>query len=333
MKIALVSAKPYDRRFFDAANAELQTPHEITYLEPRLTAETAMVVSGHDAVCAFVNDELDAAVLHKLTEQGIRALAMRCAGYNNVDLTAAGELNLPIARVPAYSPFGVAEHALALMLTLNRKTHRAYNRVREGNFALEGLLGFEMRNQTVGVIGTGKIGEHAARLLAGVGCNILAYDIRENPAVTQLGGRYVDLPTLYAESDIITLHCPLLDATHHLINAESLAQMKPGVMLINTSRGALIDTQAVIEALKTGQLGYLGVDVYEEEAELFFEDRSSHILQDDTFARLTTFPNVLITGHQAFFTTHALTQIAQTTLQNLTAIQLGEPCENLVQPR
>ncbi len=326
MKVAVFSTKPYDRAFLSEANA--RHGHELTFFEPRLALETAVLAVGHDAVCAFVNDQLNASVLVALAGLGIRAVALRCAGFNNVDLEEAGRLGLAVVRVPAYSPHAVAEHAVALILALNRKLARANARVREGNFALDGLLGFDLHGRTAGIVGTGQIGAVVARILHGFGCRLLAFDPVRNPECAQLGVAYVDLPELLAASDIVTLHCPLLPQTRHLIDAEALARMRPGAMLINTSRGALLDTPTVIEALKSGHLGYLGLDVYEEEADLFFEDLSGRVLQDDVFARLLTFPNVLITGHQAFFTREALAAIAETTLANLDDVAAGRDCPN-----
>ena len=327
MNIAVFSTKPYDRMFLEAANAAYA--HELIYFEPRLTRETSALAAGFPAVCVFVNDQLDATVLAALARQGTRLIALRCAGFNNVDLAAAREVGLTVVRVPAYSPHAVAEHTLGLVLALNRKIHRAYARVREGNFALDGLLGFDLYGQTVGIVGTGQIGAVVARIMGGFGCRILAHDPFPNPECEALGTRYVALPELFADSDMITLHCPLTPQTRHLIDAQALQQMKPGVMLINTSRGALIDTPSVTEALKSGKIGYLGLDVYEEEADLFFEDLSSTVLQDDIFARLLTFPNVIITGHQAFFTRNALERIAETTLANITTFEqsLASPNE------
>lgn len=321
MRVAVFSPKPYDRTFLEAANAE--HAHELVFLEQRLTQQTTILASGFPAICVFVNDCVDAEVLASLHAGGTRLVALRCAGFNNVDLEAARRLEITVARVPAYSPYAVAEHTVGLMLTLNRKYHRAYNRVREGNFALEGLLGFDMHGKTVGIIGTGKIGAILARILTGFGCRVLAHDKYRNPEVTALGAEYVELEALFAASDIVTLHCPLTPETHHLINAATLEQMKPGVMLVNTGRGALIDTRAVVEALKSGKVGYLGLDVYEEESALFFEDRSFSVIQDDVFMRLLSFPNVVITGHQAFFTREALQNIAATTLENITAFESG----------
>ena len=324
MRIAVYSTKPYDRRYLDAANEAVGSPHEMTYLEPRLSSETARFAEGCDAACVFVNDDASRPALEALKQVGVRWVATRSAGYNHIDLDAAKEMGLGVARVPAYAPEGVAEHAVALMLALNRKIHRAYNRVREHNFSLEGLIGFQMHGRTVGVVGTGKIGAAAARILHGFGCQLLGYDVQENDELKQLGMRYVDLPELLRESDIITLHAPLTPETHHLINAETLQHCRDGAMLINTGRGGLVDTSALIDALKTGKLGSLGLDVYEEEDEFFFEDLSTSILQDDTFARLLTFPNVIITGHQAFFTEQAMDQIATETIDNFNRFGQGD---------
>jgi D-lactate dehydrogenase len=268
-------------------------------------------------------------VVQQLAAGGTQFVALRCAGFNQVDLPACQQAGIRVARVPAYSPYAVAEHTVGMMLTLNRKFHKAYNRVREGNFAIDSLLGFDMHGKTAGVVGTGKIGAITARILKGFGCEVLLYDVYENDACRQIG-RYVALDELLAQSDIITLHCPLTPQTHHVIDQAAIERMKPGVMLINTSRGALVDTHAVLNGLKSGRLGYLGLDVYEEEAELFFEDHSSHVIQDDTFMRLLTFPNVLITSHQAFFTNTALAEIARVTMTNLTAFERGETAPNEV---
>ncbi len=332
MKVAVVSAKSYDRQFLAAANQATGRPaaHELHFLEPRLTDETLAIANGYPAICAFVNDVLDGPILRHLHAGGLRHIALRCAGFNNVDLDVAEQLGIRVARVPAYSPFGVAEHTLALILTLNRKTHRAFNRVREGNFSLEGLLGFELRGKTAGVVGTGKIGAIVCRLLTAFGCKVLAVDQTPDPFLAAEGVQFVDLDTLFRKCDIISLHCPLTPQTHHLINAESIAKMKPGVMLINTGRGALVSAQAVTQGLKNGQIGYLGLDVYEEEADLFFEDLSGEVIQDDVFMRLVTFPNVIVTAHQAFFTQHALEEIARTTIANLSALERGEACANEV---
>jgi D-lactate dehydrogenase len=329
MKTAVFSTKSYDRQFLQPA-AE-KAGQELVFLEPRLTPETAVLARGFPAICSFVNDLLTGEVLRQLVEGGTKFVALRCAGFNQVDLEACRQHNVRVARVPAYSPFAVAEHAVGMMLTLNRKFHKAYNRVREGNFAIDSLLGFDMHGKTVGVIGTGKIGTITARILAGFGCKLLLYDVFENDDARSIG-TYVPLAELYAASDIITLHCPLTPDTQHVINQAAIDRMKRGVMLINTSRGALVDTQAVIAGLKSGRLGYLGLDVYEEEAELFFEDLSSRVIQDDTFMRLLTFPNVLITSHQAFFTATALEEIARVTMANLTAFERGEQSPNEVLP-
>lgn len=328
MKVAVFSTKPYDRTFLQAANSGHH--HQLTFLETRLTQETMSLAAGYEAVCVFVNDQLDETVLTHIAGSGTRLVALRCAGFNNVDLAAAEKLGVPVVRVPAYSPHAVAEHTVGLILTLNRNIHRAYNRVREGNFSLDGLLGSDLNNQTVGIIGTGQIGAVVAKIMHGFGCRLLAYDLYPNPALAQYNVQYVDLPEIFAQSDILTLHCPLTPDTHHLINAQALEQMKNGVMIINTSRGALLDTPAVIEALKAGKVGNLGLDVYEEEADLFFEDLSLSVIQDDVFSRLLTLPCVLVTGHQAFFTRNALEQIAATTLANLTAFERGEPLVNAV---
>ena len=328
MNVAVFSTKPYDRQFLGAANTA--TRHRLVFLEPRLTVETAALAAGFPAVCVFVNDRLDAPVLRKLQSGGARLIALRSAGFNHVDLAAAEQLGLTVMRVPAYSPHAVAEHTVGLILALNRKIHRAYARVREGNFSLDGLLGFDLNGRTVGIIGTGKIGSLVAKILHGFGCHLLAHDPQRNPDCGALGVRYVGLPALLAEAEIVTLHCPLMPETHHLIDVQALRQVTSGVMLINTSRGALVDTQAVIRALKSGKVGALGLDVYEEEADLFFEDLSNKVIQDDVFSRLLTFPNVLITGHQAFFTREALTRIADTTVANIADFEHGRPSQNIV---
>jgi D-lactate dehydrogenase len=327
MQVTIFSAKAYDRRFLEAANQAAR--HEFTFLEERLNLHTALLADGAPAVCLFVNDVCDGPVLERLASQGCRLVALRAAGFNNVDLKRAGEFGLRVVRVPAYSPYAVAEHALAMILALNRKIHRAYNRVREGNFSLDGLLGFDVHGKTAGIVGTGKIGLILARTLAAMGCRVLAYDLYPQPAFEEFGA-YVPLSELFAACDIISLHCPLTPETHHLINAAAISQMKPGVMLINTSRGGLIDTKAVIAGLKDRKIGYLGLDVYEQEADLFFENLSETIIQDDYFQRLLTFPNVLITGHQAYFTDTALRNIAETTIDNISAFERGEPLVNEV---
>lgn len=319
MRIAVFSTKPYDRRFFDQAN---QTQHELTYFDPQLTAETAPLAAGFEAVCAFVNDKLDAPVLQLLHGNGTRLIALRSAGFNNVDLPEAERLGMTVVRVPAYSPHAVAEHAVALVLSLNRMTFRAYNRVREGNFSLDGLLGFDLYGKTVGVVGTGKIGLIFADIMHGFGCKVLAADPYPSPDAKPFV-EYVSLEHLLETADIISLHCPLTPETDHLIDAEAIARMKDGVMVINTGRGRVIDTKAVIDSLKSGKIGRLGLDVYEEEEHLFFQDLSQRVISDDQFMRLTTFHNVLITGHQAFFTAEALTNIADTTIANITAFESG----------
>jgi D-lactate dehydrogenase len=314
MRIAVFSTRVYDRQFLEQANAA--AAHDLLFLETRLDADTAVAADGAHAVCAFVNDRLDAPTLQRLHALGVRLVLLRCSGFNHVDLHAAAALGLAVGRVPEYSPHAVAEHTAALVLTLNRKVHRAFARVREGNFALEGLLGFDLHGRTAGVVGAGRIGACFARIMAGFGCRVLVHDPRPDPALQALGARFVPLDELLGESDIVSLHCPLTPATHHLIDAAALARMKRGAMLVNTSRGGVIDTRAVIAALKRGQLGSLGLDVYEEEGDLFFRDLSGTVLQDDVFARLLTFPNVVVTAHQAFFTADALTAIAETTLDN-----------------
>jgi len=329
MKIAVFSTKPYDRQFLEAAN--IAHGHDLTYFEPRLNTETVPLADGFSGVCVFVNDLLDATVLSELNKHGTRLIALRCAGFNNVDLAAARELQMTVVRVPAYSPFAVAEHTAGLILSLNRGIHRAYNRVREGNFALDGLMGFDLHDRTVGIVGTGRIGCVVTRIMQGFGCHLLAYDPVQNPDCEALGARYVPLEELFANSDIITLHCPLTPNTHHLVDVKALRRMKDGVMLINTSRGALIDTAALIQWNKAGKVGSVGLDVYEEEEDVFFEDLSNHVIQDDILARLLTFPNVIITGHQAFFTREAVQNIADTTLGNITAYERGQidPINNL----
>jgi D-lactate dehydrogenase len=327
LKVAVFSTKRYDRQALDRANADR---HELRYLEPRLDETTVSLAHGCHAVCAFVNDTLDAPVLAALASAALRVVVLRCAGFNNVDLAAAHRLGFVVARVPAYSPHAVAEHTVALVLALNRNIHRAYNRVREGNFALDGLLGFDLHARTVGVVGTGKIGAEVVRIFKGFGCRVLAFDPYPGDACRALGAEFVGFDALLSASEIVTLHCPLTRENHHLIDGAALSKMKRGAMLINTSRGQLIDTRAVIDALKTRQLGYLGLDVYEEEGEIFFEDLSGTIIEDDVFTRLLTFPNVIITGHQGFFTREALDNIAATTIANLTEIETAGTCANAV---
>lgn len=328
MKIAVFSSKAYDRQFLTDANASYD--FEFTFFEPRLKHTTAPLANGYPIVCVFINDQVDRPTLEYLAAHGTTLIACRSAGYNNVDLATAAQLGIKVVRVPAYSPYAVAEHAAGLILTLNRKLYRAYNRVRDDNFALHGLLGFDLHGSTVGIIGTGKIGQCFAQIMHGFGCNLLAYDVAENSACVDLGVTYVDLPTLLGQSDIVSLHCPLLPSTYHLINAETLVYLKRGAMLINTSRGGLIHTRDVIDAIKAGTVGYLGIDVYEEEADLFFEDLSDTVIQDDTFQLLQSFPNVVITAHQAFFTRNALEAIAHTTLHNIATVMSDQPCANEV---
>jgi D-lactate dehydrogenase len=323
MRTILFSSQSYDRDSF--LTTDLPAGIELHFLAARLSLDTAALAEHHEVVCAFINDDLSAPVLERLAAGGTRLIALRSAGYNHVDLAAAKRLGLAVVRVPAYSPHAVAEHAVAL----NRRLHRAYNRTREGDFSLHGLTGFDLVGKTVGVVGTGQIGATFAKIMNGFGCRLLAYDPYPNPQVEALGARYLSLPQLLAESQIISLHCPLNEQSKHLINRESLAHMQPGAMLINTGRGGLVDTPALIDALKDGRLGYLGLDVYEEEAQLFFEDRSDLPLQDDVLARLLTFPNVIVTAHQAFLTREALGAIATTTLRNIAAWRAGTP-ENRV---
>lgn len=317
MQVAVFSSRPYDVAALEAAN--VGAGHVLAFHESRLALDTAALADGAEAVCAFVNDDLSAPVIARLAGLGIRLLALRSAGFNHVDIEAASRAGIAVGRVPAYSPHAVAEHAVAMILTLNRKTHRAFNRVREGNFELHGLLGFDLHGKTVGIVGTGLIGRVLARIMAGFGCRILAHDPFPHDDMVALGVSYVGTDELLAQSDIVTLQCPLTPETRHLIDDAAIARMKPGAMLVNTSRGAVVDTQAVIRGLKSGRIGSLGLDVYEEEEALFFEDFSDRFIADDVFARLLTFPNVLVTGHQAFFTAEALAGIAETTIANVTA--------------
>jgi D-lactate dehydrogenase len=321
MRVAVFSTRSYDQNFLERANHRGE--HDLVFLEPRLMPQTAPLAAGFKAICAFVNDRLDREVLQILQEGGTRFIALRSAGFNHVDLKAAAEFGIRIARVPAYSPHAVAEHAVALVLSLNRKVYRAYNRVRDANFALDGLLGFDLHGKTVGVVGTGKIGRIFSRIMKGFGCKVIALDPYPNEAAREYLD-YVSFDDLLGRSDVIALHLPLTPDSYHLIDAAAIARMKRGVMIINTSRGALVDTLAAIDGLKNGTIGYLGLDVYEEEEDLFFEDKSDSVLQDDVFSRLLTFPNVLVTGHQAFFTEEALRNIADATLGNLRAFETGE---------
>jgi D-lactate dehydrogenase len=325
MKVTVFNTKPYVEEFFTRANG--QFGHELVFLGEHLNANTTALAKGSRGICIFVNDTTDAAILEQLKAVGVELIALRCAGFNNVDLEAAEKLGISVVRVPAYSPYAVAEHTVGLILALNRRIYRAHTRVREGNFSLEGLMGFDLNGTPVGVIGTGKIGEIVLKILSGFGCELYAFDPNENPECVKLGVKYVSLDEIFQRCYIISLHCPLLPQTHHLIDEKAIEKMRDCVMLINTSRGALIDTRAVIQGLKSGRIGYLGLDVYEEEGDIFFEDLSNKIIQDDVFARLLLFPNVIVTGHQAFFTHNAVQAIAETTLSNITAFENGD-CQN-----
>lgn len=328
-RIAVFGTKSYDQRFFEQANA--QSLHQLTFFAAQMNLSTAVLAKGFPAICVFVNDELDEAVLTQLAAQGTRIVALRCAGYNNVDLAAAARLGIIVVRVPAYSPHAVAEFTIGLVLALDRHIHRAWARVRENNFALDGLIGRTLFGRTIGVIGTGRIGALVARTFKlGFGCDVLAYDIASNPELIAAGIRYVDRQDLMEQADIITLHCPLTPETHHIVNALAITAAKPEVMIINTSRGALIDTAALIDGLKSHKIGSVALDVYEQEADLFFKDLSSEIIDDDVFQRLLTFPNVLVTGHQAFLTEEALAAIAKATLENITDALAGKPLSNRI---
>lgn len=330
MKIAIYSTKSYDRKYIELINAKYN--FDLEFFDFILNESTARLAEHCEVVCIFVNDNGSRKVLEKLAALGVKIVALRCAGFNNVDLKAAQELGIQVVRVPAYSPEAVAEHTIGLMMTLNRRIHRAYQRTREANFSLEGLIGFNMHGRTVGVIGTGKIGIAVMRILKGFGMNIFAYDPFKNLVVEELGGQYVELDELYAKSHVITLHCPATPENYHLLNREAFAKMKDGVMIVNTSRGSLIDTQAAIDALKQRKIGALGMDVYENERDLFFEDKSNEVIQDDIFRRLSSCHNVLLTGHQAFLTEEALTNIADVTLSNVYKLKSGKECENIVLP-
>ena len=321
MKVAFFDTKPYDIPGFDHYAAESDL--EIKYFETRLNEDTVSLARGYDAVCVFVNDTVSAPVVDKLCEMGVKVLALRCAGFNNVDIRAC-QGRLPVYRVPAYSPYAVAEHAMALLLTINRRTHKAYIRTRDFNFSLQGLAGFDLHGKTVGIVGTGKIGRVFADICKGFGMNILAYD--KFPAKDS-GLHYVELPELFEKSDIISLHCPLTEETRHIIDAESIARMKKGVTIINTSRGALVNTEDLINGIKDKKVGAACLDVYEEEGDFFYEDFSGHIVQDDKLVRLIAMPNVIVTSHQAFLTQEALDSIANTTVDNLTRFFQGNPNE------
>ena len=324
MKTAFFSTKSYDIDYFEKYNST----HELQFFEAQLNIKTINLIDGHEAVCVFVNDDLNKDVITKLANKGVKLIALRCAGFNNVDLAAAKVNGIRVVRVPAYSPYAVAEHTVALILTLNRKTHKAYNRVRDANFSLNKLIGFDLHQKTVGVIGTGKIGRIFCEIMQGFGCNVIAFDPYPNSDLIAKGVDYQTLEVLLQTSDIISLHCPLTPETYHIIDAKAIQQMKKGVMLVNTSRGALIDTSAVIDALKSKQIGNLAIDVYEQEEALFFQDLSGEILEDETITRLMTFHNVLITAHQSFFTNEALVQIATTTLENLSDFEKDKELVN-----
>jgi len=329
MNVTFFSTQAYDRRSFDEHNRDYA--FNIKYLDVQLNEQTAALAKGADAVCAFVNDRINGTIMRHLSDAGVKVIALRCAGFNNVDLAAAKQFNLKVVRVPAYSPNAVAEHAVAMIMALNRKTHKAYNRIREQNFSLNGLLGFDLHGKTVGVIGTGNIGMVFCRIMLGFGCKVVAFDVQENEHLTASGVQYLPLNEVLSASNIISLHCPLNEHTRYIINQDSIEKMQEHVMLINTSRGGLIDTKAVVKGLKSGKIGSLGIDVYEQEEDLFFRDLSDTIIEDDVISRLSSFPNVLITAHQGFFTKEALAEIAETTLSNLKAFKNGEKLVNEIQ--
>ncbi len=321
MKVAVFSTKPYDQEYLERVNNHR---HELVFHEAQLNAQTALLAQGCQAVCCFVNDHLQREVLQQLAKLGIKLIALRCAGFNQVDIPVANQLGMTVARVPEYSPHAVAEHTLGLILMLNRHLHRAHYRVRENDYSLNGLIGFDLFQKTVAIIGTGRIGTVLAHIMLGMGCRVIACDPMPNPVLIKEGVEYMSPESLWPQADIVSLHCPLNADNYHLINMAVIAQMKEGVMLINTGRGGLIDTRAVITGLKAKKIGYLGLDVYEEEGDLFFEDNSNQLLQDDVFARLLTFSNVVITGHQAFFTREALTAISEITLDNISHFESGD---------
>ena len=327
--ITFYSTQPYDIESFDQINKNFG--FQLNYFEEILRSHNTHLAEGTKAVCIFVNDHCHAGIIEKLANEGVKIIALRSAGFNNVDLEAAKKFGITVVRVPAYSPEAVAEHAIAMILTLNRKIHKAYNRVREQNFSLKGLLGFDLYGKTIGIVGTGKIGIAFGRIMKGFGCELLAFDPYPNEELIENGVKYVELDELLNRSDIVSLHCPLIKDTQHMINKESLAKMKPGAMLVNTSRGGLVKTEDTIESLKKHHLGGLAIDVYEQEEKIFFRDLSTNIIQDDTLQRLMSFPNVLITAHQAFFTHEALEQIATTTLNNIKSFFDGEPV-NVLNP-
>jgi D-lactate dehydrogenase len=326
VKVAFFNTKPYDQEYFDRVNSA--GTHQIRYFSSHLDIKSTSLISDEKVVCAFINNNLDAQVLHKLKDKGIELIALRSAGFNHVDIACAKQLSLPVVRVPAYSPYAVAEHGVGLLLCLNRGIHRAHNRIREGDFSLRNLMGFDLHGKTVGIIGTGKIGEAFANIMLGFGCNVIAYDVVHNEQCIKSGVTYVSLDHLLSRADVISLHCPLTPDTYHLIGQKALAKMRDGVTIINTSRGKLVDTKAIINALKSGKVGLLGLDVYEEEEALFFEDFSAQGIQDDLLARLTTFPNVIVTSHQGFFTQEAMLNIAQTTLSNISQFEQDGSVQN-----
>ncbi len=323
MKVAVFSAKRYDREFLNVANAS--AGHQLRYFDTPLDVESAALATGYEVVCIFVNDAANAEVLKVLAAGGTRLIALRCTGFNNVDLKTAADLGLKVARVVTYSPHSVAEHAVSLLQAINRKIHRAYNRTRDSNFELDGLMGFDLHGKTVAVVGTGKIGCVFTKIMLGFGCEVIGYDKYPSETFLALGARYAEPGEIGAKADIISLHCPLTPETHHIVNADTLSRAKRGALLVNTSRGGLVDTEAAIEALKSGQLGGLALDVYEQEADLFFRDLSSTIIADDVFQRLLSFPNVIVTGHQAFFTQEAITTICETTINSVTQFANGQP--------
>ena len=328
MKIAVFSTKSYDKESLEKYNTKRE--HSITYFEESLNYKTTNLALGFNAVCVFVNDKLEAETIEKIAKNGIKLIALRCAGFNNIDLEAAAKNNITVVRVPAYSPHAVAEQAVALIMTLNRKTHKAYNRVREGNFSLEKLIGFNLYTKTVGVIGTGRIGEAFSKIMLGFGCKVVAYDVYENKELIKQGVTYLPFDELIKVSDIISLHCPLTPETHHLMNNKTFSKMKKGVMLINTSRGGLVKSKDAIKALKSQKIGYLGIDVYEQEEKLFFKDLSENIILDELILRLISFPNVLITAHQGFLTKEALEQIAKITFENISNFEKNIKTKNEV---
>lgn len=328
MNIIIFDTHKFERDIFRTINEEYN--HKIEFLKSRLDEKTVQLVNDHDAVCVFTNDRVNREVIKELSRKGVGIIALRCAGFNNVDLRAAKEFEIIVVRVPEYSPFAIAEHTMALILTLNRKTHKAYNRVREGNFRLDGLIGFDLHQKVVGVIGTGKIGQAFCNILLGFGCEVIAVDPIQNNNLSSRGVTYVEMEDLYKRSDIISLHLPLTKESHHLINSRSISKMKDGVFLINTSRGALVDTKALIDGLKSNKIGSAGLDVYEEEENFFFQDHSQEVIQDDLLARLITFSNVIITSHQGFFTKEALDSIVGTTLNSLSQFENSKSLDDVM---